>query len=76
MADPRFGRMLTAMVTPFTPELELDLPRAAALADRLLSSGTDGLIVCGTTGESPTVFYPRRWSSSAPSSTLSGTVRR
>jgi 4-hydroxy-tetrahydrodipicolinate synthase len=60
MADPRFGRMLTAMVTPFTPELELDLPRAAALADRLLSGGTDGLIVCGTTGESPTVFYPQK----------------
>jgi len=60
MADPRFGRMLTAMVTPFTPDLELDLPRAAALADRLLASGSDGLIVCGTTGESPTVFYPQK----------------
>ncbi|MBE0416713.1 MAG: 4-hydroxy-tetrahydrodipicolinate synthase [Coriobacteriia bacterium] len=60
MAEPRFGRMLTAMVTPFTSDLELDLPRAQALADRLLSSGTDGLIVCGTTGESPTVFYPQK----------------
>ncbi|MDY0088264.1 MAG: 4-hydroxy-tetrahydrodipicolinate synthase [Coriobacteriia bacterium] len=60
MATPRFGRMLTAMVTPFTSELELDLPRAEALADRLLSSGTDGLVVCGTTGESPTVFYPQK----------------
>lgn len=60
MAEPRFGRMLTAMVTPFTPELELDLPRAQALVERLLASGTDGLIVCGTTGESPTVFYPQK----------------
>lgn len=60
MTDPRFGRMLTAMVTPFTPELDLDLPRAEALADRLLAGGTDGLIVCGTTGESPTVFYPQK----------------
>ncbi|MDF1542473.1 MAG: 4-hydroxy-tetrahydrodipicolinate synthase [Anaerosomatales bacterium] len=60
MAEPRFGRMLTAMVTPFDSDLNLDLPRAQALADRLLSSGTDGLIVCGTTGESPTVFYPQK----------------
>ena len=60
MSEPRFGRMLTAMVTPFTDDLELDLPRAQSLADRLLSSGSDGLIVCGTTGESPTVFYPQK----------------
>lgn len=60
MTEPRFGRLLTAMVTPFTPELELDLPRAAQLADRILAQGSDGLIVCGTTGESPTVFYPQK----------------
>jgi 4-hydroxy-tetrahydrodipicolinate synthase len=60
MADPRFGRLITAMVTPFTPELELDLPRAAELADRLLTSGTQSLVVCGTTGESPTVFYDQK----------------
>jgi 4-hydroxy-tetrahydrodipicolinate synthase len=60
MAEPRFGRMLTAMVTPFDSDLNLDLPRAQALAERLLSSGSDGLIVCGTTGESPTVFYPQK----------------
>ena len=36
MDDPlRFGRMIPAMVTPFTPDLELDLPRAAELAVRL-----------------------------------------
>lgn len=60
MTAPRFGRMLTAMVTPFTPELDLDLPRAEILVDRLLHGGSDGLVVCGTTGESPTVFYPQK----------------
>jgi len=57
MAEPRFGRLLTAMVTPFTADGELDLPRAQELALRLLDQGTEALVVCGTTGESPTVFY-------------------
>lgn len=60
MNTPRFGRMITAMVTPFTADGGLDLPRASELADRLLSSGSDGLVVCGTTGESPTVFYDQK----------------
>lgn len=60
MAEPRFGRMLTAMVTPFGPDLELDLPRAGQLAEKLIAEGSDGLVVCGTTGESPTVFYPQK----------------
>jgi 4-hydroxy-tetrahydrodipicolinate synthase len=45
------------MVTPFTPDGELDLARAAELALRLLDEGSDALVVCGTTGESPTVYY-------------------
>lgn len=45
------------MVTPFTPDGGLDLPRARELALRLLDEGSDALVVCGTTGESPTVFY-------------------
>lgn len=57
---PRFGRMIPAMVTPFTPTLELDLPRAAELACRLVDGGADALVVNGTTGESPTVFYPQK----------------
>lgn len=57
MAAPRFGRLTTAMVTPFTFEGELDLPRAQELALRLLEQGSEALVVCGTTGESPTVFY-------------------
>jgi 4-hydroxy-tetrahydrodipicolinate synthase len=60
MSTPRFGRMITAMVTPFTPDLGLDLPRAAELANRLIEQGSDGLVVCGTTGESPTVFYDQK----------------
>lgn len=60
MGTPRFGRMITAMVTPFTPDLELDLDRAQELASRLIDQGSDALVVCGTTGESPTVFYPQK----------------
>lgn len=60
MTEPRFGRMLTAMVTPFDAQGGLDLPRAQELALKLLSEGSDGLIVCGTTGESPTVFYDQK----------------
>ncbi len=48
------GRTLTAMVTPFTPEGALDLDAAAALAKHLVDLGNDGLVVNGTTGESPT----------------------
>ena len=49
-----FGRVLTAMVTPFTPAGELDLDRAASLAVSLVDQGNDGLVVSGTTGEAPT----------------------
>ncbi len=49
-----FGRVLTAMVTPFTADGGLDLDRAAALANRLVDEGNDGLVVSGTTGEAPT----------------------
>jgi 4-hydroxy-tetrahydrodipicolinate synthase len=60
MADPRFGRLITAMVTPFEANGDLDLPRAQELALRLLDQGTQALVVCGTTGESPTVFYDQK----------------
>jgi 4-hydroxy-tetrahydrodipicolinate synthase len=51
-----FGHMLTAMVTPMTPDGEVDLDGAAALATHLVDvRGNDGLIVNGTTGESPTL---------------------
>jgi 4-hydroxy-tetrahydrodipicolinate synthase len=50
-----FGDILTAMVTPFTLDLQVDQVAFARLADHLLSSGSDGLVVAGTTGESPTL---------------------
>jgi 4-hydroxy-tetrahydrodipicolinate synthase len=50
-----FGRLLTAMVTPFNAEGEVDYARAKELAKALLDSGSDGLVVSGTTGESPTL---------------------
>ncbi|MDX3450595.1 4-hydroxy-tetrahydrodipicolinate synthase [Streptomyces sp. ME02-8801-2C] len=51
---PPFGRALCAMVTPFTAEGALDLDGAQRLADRLVTEGCDGLVLSGTTGESPT----------------------
>ncbi|WP_327392980.1 4-hydroxy-tetrahydrodipicolinate synthase [Streptomyces sp. NBC_01186] len=49
-----FGRVLTAMVTPFTADGALDLDGAQQLAAHLVDSGNDGLVLNGTTGESPT----------------------
>ena len=48
-----FGRVLTAMVTPFTADGALDLDAAQRLAVHLVDQGNDGLVVSGTTGESP-----------------------
>ena len=54
MAGPgRFGAVLTAMATPFTADGSLDLDGAAHLARWLVAHGNDGLVVAGTTGESP-----------------------
>ena len=60
MSQPRFGRMIPAMVTPFDSKRDLDLKRAQELAVRLVDGGSDSLIISGTTGESPTVFYPQK----------------
>jgi 4-hydroxy-tetrahydrodipicolinate synthase len=49
-----FGRVLTAMVTPFDAEGRLDLAKAEELATHLVELGNDGLVVNGTTGEGPT----------------------
>lgn len=49
-----FGSLLTAMVTPFTADGAVDLTRAVELATRLVDEGHDGLVLNGTTGESPT----------------------
>jgi 4-hydroxy-tetrahydrodipicolinate synthase len=49
-----FGRMITAMVTPFQADGSLDLDGARTLAAHLVDAGNDGLVISGTTGESPT----------------------
>ena len=50
----RLGTLLTAMATPFKPDGSLDIGTAAQLAAHLVDAGCDGLVVSGTTGESPT----------------------
>lgn len=50
-----FGRLLTAMVTPFTSDGKVNFQAAAELASYLVNNGSDGLVVAGTTGESPTL---------------------
>jgi len=50
----RLGSLLTAMVTPFGPDGSLDIPAAVRLANHLVDAGCDGLVISGTTGESPT----------------------
>ncbi len=51
----RLGYALTAMVTPFADDLSVDRKRAAELAEYLVAHNSDGLVVAGTTGESPTL---------------------
>ncbi len=56
-ATAPFGRVVTAMVTPFRGDGAVDLALAARLADHLVAQGSDGLVLCGTTGESPTLSW-------------------
>lgn len=51
----RLGKVLTAMVTPFDEKLQVNYQAAQELANKLIESGSDGLVVAGTTGESPTL---------------------
>lgn len=60
MATPRFGQVLTAMVTPFTNDGSLDVKGARSLAAHLVDHGSDGLVVAGTTGESPTLSHDEK----------------
>ncbi|MGI6491678.1 MAG: 4-hydroxy-tetrahydrodipicolinate synthase [Peptococcaceae bacterium] len=50
-----FGRILTAMVTPFNDDLSINFSQAKKLAQHLITAGSDGLVIAGTTGESPTL---------------------
>ncbi len=51
----RFGRLVTAMVTPFDEQLQIDFAKTERLIDHLLATGTEAIVVSGTTGESPTL---------------------
>ncbi|GAB7388277.1 4-hydroxy-tetrahydrodipicolinate synthase [Bacillaceae bacterium] len=50
-----FGTLITAMVTPFDDELRVDLTKTTALVEHLIHTGSDAIVVAGTTGESPTL---------------------
>ena len=54
------GRVITAMITPFNENGRVDYEEAAVLADALINSGNDGLVITGTTGESPTLTETER----------------
>ncbi len=55
-----FGRLLTAMVTPFDDNLNIDYGRLDTLIEHLISTGTTTLVVSGTTGESPTLTHEEK----------------
>ena len=57
-----FGRVLTAMITPFTADGALDLDEARRLATWLQDNGNDGLVIAGTTGEAPVLTDDERLS--------------
>ncbi len=52
-----FGEILTAMVTPFSADGAVDYDLAVRLANYLIDNGSDGIVLCGTTGESPTLTW-------------------
>ena len=63
--NPTPGRLITAMVTPFDRNGGVDYSQARRLAKALVASGSDGLVVTGTTGENPALFHEenyRLWS--------------
>jgi 4-hydroxy-tetrahydrodipicolinate synthase len=56
-----FGRVLTAMITPFAEDGHVNYEVAEALAIHLVNHGTDAIVVCGTTGESPTLSWDEEY---------------
>ncbi len=60
MAAAIFGQVLTAMVTPFDAEGQISEARTERLVEHLLANGSDGIVVCGTTGESPTLSHAEK----------------
>lgn len=55
-----FGQVITAMVTPFDAKMEVDYPAVSRLSKHLMENGNDGLVVAGTTGESPTLTHEEK----------------
>ena len=60
MSDLSFGKVITAMVTPFDKEGNVNYPVVEQLATYLVNNGSDSLVVCGTTGESPTLSWSEK----------------
>jgi 4-hydroxy-tetrahydrodipicolinate synthase len=57
----KIGRLITAMITPFDERGEVDYAQAKKLAKALIASGSDGVVVVGTTGESPTITWEEEY---------------
>ena len=57
---PPFGRLLTAMVTPFKDDLSIDWDGVEKLAEHLIQSGHDGIVLNGTTGEAPQLVMKKK----------------
>lgn len=55
-----FGRIITAMVTPFNDELTIDYARLEQVIEHLIQTGTTSIVVAGTTGESPTMSHDEK----------------
>jgi 4-hydroxy-tetrahydrodipicolinate synthase len=60
MAQARYGEVITAMLTPFASDGSLDVKGARRLAAHLVDHGSDGLVLSGTTGESPTLSHDEK----------------
>ncbi|MBD2177641.1 4-hydroxy-tetrahydrodipicolinate synthase [Pseudanabaena sp. FACHB-1998] len=61
MSEIDFGRLLTAMITPFDIEGKVDYAKAEQVANHLIETGTNTIVVCGTTGESPTLSWDEEY---------------
>ncbi|MBL0388972.1 4-hydroxy-tetrahydrodipicolinate synthase [Tumebacillus sp. ITR2] len=55
-----FGRLVTAMVTPFDQHLQIDFDQVDSLVEHLIATGTTSIVVCGTTGESPALSHDEK----------------
>jgi 4-hydroxy-tetrahydrodipicolinate synthase len=60
MSTAMFGQVVTAMVTPFDGEGRIDEAGVVRLVNHLLENGSEGIVVCGTTGESPTLTHEEK----------------